>query len=336
MNESRHQILQVSQDMFFCAAFVSDMETWCTQHKLRTGSSFVTDDASPWQTVDRRSNSVFEPRLSIESFHFLSELHLCWNWINPSVGPCYLSYTIIFSRPFIATVGTLSTIYGQYPTKVRKHDGGGGVGDQAEKHPPFFQLLFNATLTALQMSAKYARMLLFSLSNINPHLSVWGNSGLPQPVYFAYHLTDRSGEWGASCACVACCRCHILDCCTRFFRRSRTLWMLLHTAALPTNPPCICQRQDKTHLIWTSNSLFAHSQPVESFRFICWGPRCYSNTHTSNHQNTAWDHSLQMWEPIKYKEINTIAVGIVAGPIYWPEKEKKKKTTTRAGEWCYR
>lgn len=73
--ESWRQMLQVSRNMFFCAEFVSNTETWCTQCKLCTGSSFVTDYAFLWQTVDRCSNSAFEP-LSIPSFHFLSELQL--------------------------------------------------------------------------------------------------------------------------------------------------------------------------------------------------------------------------------------------------------------------
>lgn len=100
---------------------------------------------------------MFEPLLSTASFHFLSELQL-----RKSLCKSLLPYTtIIFSRPFIATVRILSAIYGQYPTKVRKR-GGGGI-NQAEIHSPFFKYLFNANLTALQMSAKYARMLLFSV-----------------------------------------------------------------------------------------------------------------------------------------------------------------------------
>lgn len=116
---------------------------------------------------------------------------------NPSAGPCYLSYiTIIFSRPFIATVRTHSAIYGLYPTKVRKRGAG---ANQAKKHPSLFQFLFNAILTALQMSAKYAWLLLFSLSKTNPHVGVSSNSGLPQPVDFADHRqTEPESE--ASCA----------------------------------------------------------------------------------------------------------------------------------------
>lgn len=76
LNESCRQMLQVSRNMFFCAEFVSNTETWCTQCKLCTGSSFVTDYAFLWQTVDRCSNSAFEPLLAIPSFHFLSELQL--------------------------------------------------------------------------------------------------------------------------------------------------------------------------------------------------------------------------------------------------------------------
>lgn len=69
-------MLQVRHNMFFWAEFESNTKTWCTQHKLRTGSSFVIDYAFLWQTVDRCSNSVFEPLLSTPSFHFLSELQL--------------------------------------------------------------------------------------------------------------------------------------------------------------------------------------------------------------------------------------------------------------------
>lgn len=76
LNESWRQMLQVSPNMFLCAEFVSNMETWSTQHEQRTGSSFVTDYAFLWQAVDRCSNSMFEPLLSLESFHFLSELQL--------------------------------------------------------------------------------------------------------------------------------------------------------------------------------------------------------------------------------------------------------------------
>lgn len=49
-----------------------------------------------------------------------------FNCRNLSVGPCYLSYPIIFSRPFIATARTLSAIYGHYLTKVRKQGGKSG------------------------------------------------------------------------------------------------------------------------------------------------------------------------------------------------------------------
>lgn len=154
-----------------------------------------------------------------------------------------------------------SAIYGQYPTKSQ--------GDGGLKNILFyFQVLFNATLTALQMGAKYAPMLLFSLSNINPHLGACSNSGLPQPVCFADRGTDRTRERGVLCVCEARCRCHILDCCTSFFMQSRRLssvyfWQRgMHslTAALPNKHSCIYQRQDKTHLIWASNSLFTHSQ----------------------------------------------------------------------------
>lgn len=141
-------------------------------------------------------------------------------WRNSSVGPCYFSYiTIIFSRPFIATVRTFPPFMSSIPQRWES----GGGGNQAEIHSPLFQFLFNATLTALQMSAKHARMLLFSSSNINLQLSVCSNSGLPQPVYFADRLTDRTRERGTVCVCVACCGCHILDCCTSFFMQSRRL-----------------------------------------------------------------------------------------------------------------
>lgn len=209
-------MLQVSRNMFFCADFVSNMETWCTQHKLHTGSSFVTDYAFLWQTVDRCSNSMFEPLLSIPSFHFLSELQmkkfLCRSLL------LFIQYHHLFTS-FYSHSKDISAIYVQYPTKVRKQGG----GNQAEIHSPLFQFLFNATLTALQMSAKHARMLLFSSSNINLQLSVCSNSGLPQPVYFADRLTDRTRERGTVCVCVACCGCHILDCCTSFFMQSRRL-----------------------------------------------------------------------------------------------------------------
>lgn len=158
------------------------------------------------------------------------------------------------------------------------------------------------------MSAKHARMLLFSLSNINPHLSACSNSGLPQPVCFADRLTDRTGERDALRVCKARCRCHILDCCTSFFMQSRRLssvyfrqrGMLSLTAALPNKRSCIYQRQDKTHLIWTSNSLFTHSQAVQVFQVHLSETVVLHKHPHLDHQHTAWDH-LQMWEPIKYQ-----------------------------------
>lgn len=131
-------------------------------------------------------------------------------------------------------------------------------------------------------------MLLFSLPNINPHLSVCSNSGLPQPVYFADRLSDRTGEQDAERVCITCRRCHILDCCTSFFTHSRRVLKCLLPVKgnalahgrTPNRHPRIYQRQDKTHLIWTSNSLFTHSQQVKSFRFTLGRLLCYTNTHT--------------------------------------------------------
>lgn len=240
------------------------IQTWCTQRKPRTASSFVTDCAFLGQTVDRRSNSVSEPYLSIPSFHFHSEVQL-ENSLCGSLLLVIHHYHLLTS--FYSHSKNTSAIYGQYPTKIQ---GGGGLKNILF----YFQFLFNATLTALQMSAKYARMLLFSLSNINPHLSACSNPGLPQPVCFADRRTDRTRERGVLCVCKARCRCHILDCCTSFFMQSRRLssvyfWQRgMHslTAALPNKHSCIYQRQDKTHLIWASSSLFTHSQAVQVFQ----------------------------------------------------------------------
>lgn len=82
-NESQHQMLQVSHNMFFCVEVVRNNETFFP--KWRRSINYAEDRYLSMimlfcgrllTDAPAGSNSVFEPLLSIPSFHFLSELQL--------------------------------------------------------------------------------------------------------------------------------------------------------------------------------------------------------------------------------------------------------------------
>lgn len=81
---------------------------------------------------------------------------------------------------------------GQYHMKVRERR----EAKEAKNHPSRFLLLFNATLTALQISAKVcpnsAKCTLLCVTDINPHLSVCSKSGLSQPVSTVDTIVSRT------------------------------------------------------------------------------------------------------------------------------------------------
>lgn len=114
----------------------------------------------------------------------------------------------------------------------------------------------------------------------------------------------------------------------------------------PNKQSCMYQWQDKTHLIWTSNSFSCIPNKSglsgSSLEDSCATQRTQTPCHTPIlswvqflcHHNTARVYSLQMKEPnlsSVWEAISANAVGIVASWSYMPYKDK---TATAAGGEC--
>lgn len=135
-------MLQVSHNMSFRAAFVSRRGARSINYAQDPHLSLIVLFCGRLLTdaviACLSHTSPFRPFIFTQNS----------NSRNPFVGLCYLSYiTIIFSPPFIATVRTLLPFMASIPQKAR---GGGGLKNILF----YFQFLFNATLTALQIECQ--------------------------------------------------------------------------------------------------------------------------------------------------------------------------------------
>lgn len=142
-------------------------------------------------------NSVFEPLLSIPSFHFPLR--------TPTEDLLWSLLLVIHHHHLLASFYSHS-----WDTCCHlwllSHK-----GEKAGWQTRLETILLHSVsyLMHLWQRCKWVPknvwMLLFSMPSINPHLSLCSNSGLPQPVNFADRLADRTREQDMLCVCVSEC-----------------------------------------------------------------------------------------------------------------------------------